>query len=91
VLAAWHDLLDSERHVAWARGGSIALDPFSVGIDLNLTGDGPPERIQTAFTADGYARLRAIKRAYDPDDLFGPNESPLRNQVNASETGAAAR
>jgi hypothetical protein len=67
------------------------LTPFSVGIDLNLTGDGPPERIQTAFTADGYARLRAIKRAYDPDDHFSPNESPLGNQVNASETGAAAR
>lgn len=74
-----------------ACAGSIALDPFSVGINLNLTGDEPPERIQTAFAADGCDRLRAIKRSYDPDDLFGPNQSPLRNQAKASETGAPAR
>jgi hypothetical protein len=91
VLAAWHDPLDSERNVAWACAGSIALDPFSVGINLNLTGDEPRERIQTAFAADGYDRLRAIKRTYDPDDLFGPNQSPLRNQAKPSETGAASR
>jgi hypothetical protein len=77
--------------VAWARTGSIALERFSVGIDLNLTGDEPPERSQTAFTAAGYDRLRAIKRAYDPDDLFGPNQTPLRNQAKPSETGAASR
>jgi Berberine and berberine like len=70
---------------------SIAPDAFSVGINLNLTGDEPPERTQTAFAADGYDRLRAIKRTYDPDDLFGPNQTPLRNQAKASETGAAAR
>jgi hypothetical protein len=91
VLAAWHDPVDSERNVAWADAGSIALDRFSVGINLNVTGDEPPERIRTAFTVDGYDRLRAIKRTYDPDDLFGPSWSPLRNPARPSETGAAAR
>ena len=77
--------------MAWAGADSSALDPFSVGINLNLTRDEPPERIQTAFAADGYDRLRAIKRTYDPDGPFGPKPSPLRNQAKASETEAAAR
>jgi hypothetical protein len=91
VLAAWHDPVEDERNVAWACAGSIALDPVSDGINLNLTGDEPPERIQTAFTADGYERLRAIKRTYDPDGVFGPTQPPPRNQRKASETGVAAR
>ena len=78
VLAAWDDAVDSERNVAWACAGSIALDPFSVGVCLNLTGDEHPDRIQTAFAADGYDQLRAIKRTYDPDDVFGPNYGPLQ-------------
>jgi hypothetical protein len=54
VLAAWHAPVDDERNVAWASAGSIALDPYSVGVCQNLTGDEPPERIRTAFTAEGY-------------------------------------
>jgi hypothetical protein len=86
LLAAWHDRADSERNVAWACAGSIALDPFSVGVCLNLTGDEPPERIETAFAADAYDQLRAIKRTYDPDEVFGPNYRPPHNPAEPSET-----
>ena len=89
VLAAWHDPVDSERNEAWACAGSIALDPFSVGINVNLTGDEAPERIQTAFSADGYDRLRAIKRTYDPDDVF--DATPLPGALSRRDLGAQRR
>jgi FAD/FMN-containing dehydrogenase len=46
---------------ARATGGSF----------LNLLTD--PDRTATAFTPDNYARLRAIKRRWDPDDVFRPS------------------
>jgi hypothetical protein len=91
VLGAWHDAVDSERNIAWTCAGSIALDPFSVGVCLNLTGDESPERIQTAFAADGYDQLRAIKRTYDPDNVFGPNYSPPHKQTEPRQTRAATK
>jgi FAD/FMN-containing dehydrogenase len=46
--------------VALATGGSF------------LNGLTDPGRVDTSYSADAYARLRAIKRAYDPDCVFTP-------------------
>jgi FAD/FMN-containing dehydrogenase len=75
VLAAWDDPADVERHVAWAQAGAIALDPFTAGVCLNLTGEEPVERIATAFDNQGYRRLQTIKQAYDPTNLFRSNHN----------------
>jgi FAD/FMN-containing dehydrogenase len=75
VLAAWDPAADAEPHVAWAQAGSIALDPFTLGACLNLTGEEPAERIATAFGDGNYRRLQAIKRAYDPDNMFRANHN----------------
>ena len=71
--------------MAWAGADSSALDPFSVGINLNLTGDEPPERIQTAFAADGYDRPGRSSEPTIRTASSAQNQSPLRNKAKASE------
>jgi FAD/FMN-containing dehydrogenase len=46
--------------VALATGGSF------------VNGLTDPDRTDTAYSAESYARLREIKRAYDPDGVFTP-------------------
>lgn len=70
VLAGWDDRAETERNVAWAQAGAIALEPFSAGVCLNLTGEEPAERIATAFGEENYRRLQSIKHAHDPANLF---------------------
>jgi FAD/FMN-containing dehydrogenase len=46
------------------------LAPYATGDTfLNFLGD--PARTHTAFTAASWERLRELKRAYDPDNVFG--------------------
>jgi FAD/FMN-containing dehydrogenase len=46
-----------------------ALRPYGIGGSfLNFLGD--PTRTTTAYTADNYRRLRQVKAAYDPENVF---------------------
>jgi FAD binding domain/Berberine and berberine like len=48
---------------------AAALAPHATGGSfLNFLAD--PARTHTAYTAEDYARLRDVKRAYDPDEVF---------------------
>src|SRR3954453_9744941 len=50
-------------------GLAAALAPFATGGSfLNFLAD--PSRTETAFTAWNLRRLRQVKRAYDPDEVF---------------------
>ena len=55
------------------------LAPYATGDSfLNFLGD--PARTHTAFTAANWERLRELKRAYDPRNVFGlsHNIAPAR-------------
>jgi hypothetical protein len=65
-----------------------ALAPHATGGSfLNFLAD--PARVQTAFTAANWRRLREVKRAYDPDDVFRvgahvpPAAAPRRRAADA--------
>ena len=50
------------------------LDPHATGGSfLNFLGD--PDRTYTAYTPDDYRRLREVKAAYDPDNVFAANHN----------------
>jgi len=50
------------------------LWPFATGgTFLNFLGD--PARTASAYTTDDYAALRALKRVWDPDNVFRLNHN----------------
>jgi FAD/FMN-containing dehydrogenase len=74
-FALWEDAADDERHLAWARGISAALKPFSTGgTYLNFIGNEGQDRVRAAF-GDNYDRLAQIKAQYDPDNFFRFNQN----------------
>ncbi|HET6213009.1 MAG TPA: BBE domain-containing protein, partial [Micromonosporaceae bacterium] len=76
ALAAAEELGD--RLDAAFAGASTGMTP------LNFT-DGP-QRVARAFTAAHLARLRDIKRAYDPAGIFGGDRS-IMSTVDGADAG----
>jgi FAD/FMN-containing dehydrogenase len=72
ITASWEDAADDAANVGWARDAWQAARPFSTGgVYVNfLTEDEGPERTASAYGAEILETLAALKRRYDPDDLF---------------------
>ena len=64
---------DQERE--WARGFWSALGPHHTGVYVNFLMDEGEERIRQAYGAAKFDRLKALKRRYDPDNLFRLNQN----------------
>lgn len=63
-------------HVAWVKGVEAALRPYSTGrISLNFVSDAGKDRVKSAFGQETYARLSALKRRWDPDNVFRRNQN----------------
>ena len=77
IEANWEDAADDEANVTWAREAVKAMQPFSGGAEyLNFPGflEGGEETMQSTF-GEKYERLRALKRKYDPNNVFRLNEN----------------
>lgn len=69
------DPANAERIGDWAREYQTALHPYSSGgAYVNFMMDEGADRVRASFR-DNYTRLAAIKRAYDPDNLFRVNQN----------------
>jgi FAD/FMN-containing dehydrogenase len=67
---------EPERHVAWARDAFAALEPFATGrAYVNFLADEGQERVRAAYGEEKYRRLVALKRAYDPGNVFRLNQN----------------
>jgi FAD/FMN-containing dehydrogenase len=72
IVAGWDPTSPEadQRHVRWAQETSRALAPYALpGGYINLLDVGEQDRIPLTF-GPHYTRLRELKRAYDPDDVF---------------------
>jgi FAD/FMN-containing dehydrogenase len=59
-----------QQHVRWAQASSQALAPYALpGGYVSLLDTDEQDRVPLTFGAN-YARLLALKRTYDPDDVF---------------------
>ena len=77
-LSMWESPEDDDEQIAWARAFGDGLGPYSSrgGGYLNYMGsDEPLERVQAAFGAEKFARLRELKRKFDPDNVFRQNQN----------------
>jgi FAD/FMN-containing dehydrogenase len=75
AYALWEDRADDARHVAWARSVGEALAPYAAGAYVNELGDEGEERTRAAYDPAALHHLAAVKRAYDPDNLFRHNRN----------------
>jgi FAD/FMN-containing dehydrogenase len=73
--ATWTEPADQGRCIAWARAGWDAMRPFSDGgVYVNFPGLGEEgEAMVHSAYGGNYERLVAIKRQYDPGNLFQMN------------------
>ena len=75
-LAIWPDPADDDTNVAHTRTLAAAMKQWtSGGVYLNFIGDEGQDRVDAAFGETKLARLRGIKRVWDPDNVFRHNQN----------------
>lgn len=74
-IAIWCDPAEDAANIAWARAMYAVLRPFAMdGVYVNNLGDEGEERVRATY-GENYARLAAVKRAYDPENVFRLNQN----------------
>jgi FAD/FMN-containing dehydrogenase len=75
ILAAWQDPADDEARIRWVRDYHEAIAPYAEpGGYVNFMADDDSGRVEDNYLGH-YQRLAAIKRSYDPDNLFHLNQN----------------
>jgi hypothetical protein len=64
---------DEERE--WVRNFWSALEPWHTTVYVNFLMEEGEDRIRTAYGAEKWDRLKALKRKYDPDNFFRLNQN----------------
>jgi FAD/FMN-containing dehydrogenase len=79
IFTAWDNPAQDQDNIAWARELWAALQPFAAdAVYVNYLGDAGDEgraRVRAAYGDATYERLAALKRAYDPENLFRMNQN----------------
>jgi FAD/FMN-containing dehydrogenase len=72
-IAVWEDPAEDAEQIAWSRELADALRPGSLtgaGYANYAPVDETPERVRAAYGPERFDRLVAVKRRYDPDNVF---------------------
>jgi FAD/FMN-containing dehydrogenase len=77
ITSRWSDPLASEQHIAWTRRFCANMEPYTTGkLYVNMPGFGEEEaRFAPAAYGTNYERLVALKKLYDPTNLFRHNQN----------------
>ncbi|MDQ3871187.1 MAG: FAD-binding oxidoreductase [Chloroflexota bacterium] len=73
--ASWSDPTEDGQRIAAARAYGAALEPFATGVYVNALADEGERGVRRAYRAEKLARLTALKRRYDPDNVFHLNQN----------------
>ncbi|MBY5922002.1 FAD-binding oxidoreductase [Ferrimonas balearica] len=75
VHARWQDAADDERCIEWARALFRATASYaSAGAYVNFMTEEEGGRVEDAYMGN-FARLKAVKQQYDPDNLLHLNQN----------------
>jgi FAD binding domain/Berberine and berberine like len=75
ILSQWPEATDSDRNLQWTRALFEAMRPhLEEAVYVNNLGNEGQGRVQAAY-GENYPRLAAMKRTYDPDNLFRANQN----------------
>jgi FAD/FMN-containing dehydrogenase len=76
VINVWSDGAEDAAQLGWARRTYDALQAFGTGGSyINVQADVGDEIVRNAYGRETYARLAALKRMYDPTNLFRLNQN----------------
>jgi FAD/FMN-containing dehydrogenase len=76
VAGEWLDPADNDTNIAWVRRYFDAMSPhFRDERYVNYLGDDEGEQAPDAAYGPALARLREVKRKYDPNNLFHLNQN----------------
>ena len=71
---------------AWAATFQRELQAFGSGTYVSFMGDEGPAAVTSAYPSETWARLREVKRRYDPGNLFRRNQN-IPPAASADEIG----
>ncbi len=75
-LSMWPDAENDAANIAHTRTMAQAMKPWTTGrAYLNFIGDEGSGRVAAAFGPEKFARLRALKKVWDPDNVFRHNQN----------------
>jgi FAD/FMN-containing dehydrogenase len=78
AIGMWDKPDDDDVNIQWVREFADAMQPFaSGGFYPNYEAEAGPDRIIAAFGPEKYKRLAAVKRKYDPENIFCLNQNIL--------------
>ena len=77
MLSMWNDAHADAENIAWVRQLWDHAQPYSNGgVYVNYLGEGEQDRLRVAYrTPEKYDRLVALKRKWDPENLFRLNQN----------------
>jgi FAD/FMN-containing dehydrogenase len=77
IGAVWErpDAAEAEEHEAWVVEFAAALRQGDPGVYVNFVGDEGQARVREAYPGSTWERLAAVKRRYDPTNLFHRNQN----------------
>jgi FAD/FMN-containing dehydrogenase len=75
LAAMYIPLEEKAKYDAWVEEFRSTLQQGDPGAYVNFMGDEGPERVRDAYPSATWKRLRAIKRQYDPANLFRLNQN----------------
>lgn len=75
VHGRWDDKSDDEKCITWARDFFKDTTPHATGgVYVNFMTEEETDRVRAAY-GPGYDRLAAVKKQYDPENLFRLNQN----------------
>jgi FAD/FMN-containing dehydrogenase len=75
IAGMWPDPADNEANTRWVQEYAAAIEPHSMsGGYINFAAGDDQSKVAANYGAN-YERLRAVKRQYDPDNLFHLNQN----------------
>jgi FAD/FMN-containing dehydrogenase len=75
AAARWSDAAEDQQRMSAARRYAASLERFASGLYVNVLSDEGAAGVARAYPPAKLARLRALKAAYDPGNVFHLNQN----------------
>jgi FAD/FMN-containing dehydrogenase len=77
AISLWTNPGEAPLRRAWTKSFLRDIQPSAAGVYVNFLGDEGAERVLDAYGSETYNRLAALKRRYDPSNIFQLNQNIL--------------